>query len=430
MSTVHGWSWSARLAVAVALLGCHGRAHPAVAPDDRDRGCAAELLATDAIDVAPEPRICVPLRDALARLGPATRAVARALVIVRDARGPCADQCPDLAAALMSDAALAYYRVGRHELHVVDATFAGPRWRSGPPSPAALRTYLDGLGLADWAALVARVRALPGVTLPAVVPEGSPLVLDAIVRRGPAVLLGGDVALPDLLIHELGHAVLLRDALESVRVAAWASLTGWTEDDDTRADGYVGGSFSGEQAIVASRLVLGLPRGAGTSYRPGGAGLATGYAAFDPVEDHAESFRLVHADPVALGAAAPAKLLVLAAGEVDLRAPALRRFIRPGVAALLAPEVDPVLAMATVRAHGDALLPEAAALADPRPLALPDDLHPEVRAALDDAALVVTIGRLQFRPSDAAIAALIASWERQRADLEEFQQGLDALRGE
>ncbi len=413
------------------VVGCGGARAPAVSA----AACAAELAGRH-IDVAPEPRICQPLREAVLALGPAAQARVDGLVIVRDARGPCGDRCPDLASALMSDAALAYYAVGRHQLHVVDATFAGPRWRGGQPAPAAIRAYLDQLGLADWAALVARVRAIPGVTLPAAVPEGSPLVFDAIVRHGPAALLGGDVPLPELLIHELGHAVLLSGVAESMRVQAWASLSGWGERDGDPADGYVGGGYSNERPIVASRLLLGLPRGDDAYYRPGarapspagaGASFATGYAAFDPIEDHAEAFRLVHADPVALGQVSPAKLLVAGAGELDLRAPALRRFVRPGVGALLDVAVDPTLAMATLRAHGEALLPEAADLADPRPLPIPADADAETREVIAQAALIVTIGRYQFRPTDAAFAAFLDRWYAVRREYEEFQRNLPDL---
>jgi len=176
---------------------------------------------------------------------------------------------------------------------------------------------------------------------------------------------------------------------------------------------------------VASRLVLGLSRGAAARYRPSGP-TPTGYGAFDPMEDHAEAFRLVHADPVALGRRSPARLLIAAAGELDLRAPRLVGFVRAGVAALLADRADPVLAMAVLRAHRAALVPAAADLADPRPLPIPASVHPDVRAALDAAVLVVEVDGLRFRPSDAAIAAFIAEAEAWRVQHEELQRLLDA----
>ena len=417
-----------------AVLGaCH---RPPARPSLSAAECAADLRTHDGIDVSPEPRICAPLREALGQLGPASRAMAHGMKIVRDARGPCGDACPDLASALLSDGALAYYRFGRHELHVVDATFDGPRWRGGTPDAAAVRAYLDGLGLADWRALVERVRAIPGVTLPANVPEGSPLVWDAIVAHGPAALLGGDVTLAQLLVHELGHTVLLHDGNESWHVQTWSSLSGWGERDDpgALADGYVGGFYSNEAPIVASRLLLGLPRGEASYYVPGalpypsgGLGFPTGYAAFDPIEDHAEAFRLAHGDPEALGAASPARLLVAGAGEVDLHRPELRRFIHAGVAALLDPAVDPELAMAAIRAHGAALLPEAADLADPRPLPVPADADAETRKMIDDARLVVMVGELRFRPSDEAFARFVARWLQARREMEEFERGLPDL---
>jgi hypothetical protein len=423
---------TAALALALAACGPARTSTPLSAA-----ACADELRARHAIDVAPAPRICAPLREALLLLGDDARAAMRGLVIVRDARGPCGDACPDVASALMSDAALAYYRFARHELHVVDATFDGPRWRGGAPDPAALRAYLDGLDL-DWPALVARVRALPGVALRADVPAGSPLVLDAIVHAGPAALLGGEVPLAHLLLHELGHAVLLGDGNEAARVAAWSTLAGWGETDDPTdlADGFVGGGFENERPIVASRLLLGLPRGDDVHYVPaahphpgGGLGFPTGYAAFDPIEDHAESFRLAHTDPEALGRASPARLLAAGAGAVELRRPPLRRFVHAGVAALLDDAVDPALAMAALRAHGAALLPEAADLADPRPLPVPADADAETRAMIADAQLVARIGDLTFRPSDAAFARFLAAWLRARRDLEEWDRGLELMRG-
>ena len=411
----------------VALAACRGTPAPASDPPRAaPPPCADRLRAEHAIDVSPEPRVCDELAAAIAPLSAAAKAQVRDLVIVRGARGPCGDACPDLATALMSDGALAFYRSGRHELHLVDAYFDGPRWRGGTPAPEAVDAYLAQLGLASWDALVARVRALPGADLPADVPRGAPRVFEEIVRLGPAALLGGEVARVDLLRHELGHAVLLRNDLGRA-VEAWGTLSGWVEGAGEPADGYIAGFYANERPIVASRLLLGLPRGADTHYTPRRPGTPTRYAAFDPMEDHAESFRLVHADPEALGAASPARLLALAPGVVDLRAPRLRRFVRPGAAALLAPDVDPALAMATLRAHAGALLPEAAALADPRPLPIPPSTHPDVRAAVDALRLVVEVGGLRFRPPDAAIAKLLARLERERADLEELARAIEGL---
>ncbi len=417
---------TALLALALVAAACGERAPaPPPRPAVDARPCAERLLADHAIDVSPEPRVCDALAEALRPLSPASLAEVRDLIIVRDARGPCADACPDLAYALMSDAALAFYRIGAHELHVVDATFAGPRWRGGTPVPEAIADYLAQLGLPDWESLVARVRALPDVTLPAHVPVGDPALFDAIVQVGPRVLLGGDVPLADLLRHELGHAVLLRAPLESARIRPWGTLSGWTASGGEPADGYVRGVFALERPIVASRLLLGLPRGDDAHYTPHRPGLPTPYAAFDPMEDHAESFRLVHADPIALGRTSPARLVALAGGVVDLGAPALRGFVRPGVAALLAPEIDPRLAMPALRALGSVLVAEAADLADPRPLPVPAGTHPDVRAALDELQLVVELDGHTFRPSDAAVQRLLDELERGRAGMEDLSRVLE-----
>lgn len=407
------------LSLPLLALACGSSAPPSpTTPPAAD--CAKQLLDEHGIDVSPEPKICVPLRDAIAPLGPTTRATLKNLAIVRATRGPCGAECPDLASAVMSDATLASYKINGHQLRIYDATFDGPRWLGGTPTSAAVREYLDALGLADWAALVARVRTIPNVTLPADVPEGSPLVFEAIVRHGATLLLGGEIALVDLVRHELGHAVMLEGGLNAAGISSWSTISGFTELSGEVADGFIGGVFESEKPIVASRLVLGLPRGEGR-YRASGTH-PTKYASFDSVEDYAEAFRLVHADPAALGKASPARLIAVAAGQIDLRAPALRAFVRPGVAALLGAPVDPMFAMEALRVHGEALLPEAADLADPRPLVIPPDTHPTVKELV--VTLSVRIGAHQFRPSDAAVAATLKKWEQDRRDLEEFQRGL------
>lgn len=309
--------------------------------------CAARLRREHRIDVAPAPEICEPLLGAIAFLGPTAQAEIKDLTVVRGARGPCADFCPDLASALMSDAALAFYRIGAHELHVLDAMFDGPRWRSPSPSDEALTAYLDALGL-TWEALVTRVREVTGVPLPDALPRGDAHVYQAIVEHGPRILLGREVSHEAILLHELGHAVLLRADGEEQRTALWSTLSDWREASpsgyDTPADGVLVGQLTGELPIVASRLALGLPRGNDALYRPLAEGFATGYAAFDPREDYAEALRLLRDDPVRLGQVAPAKLLYMLA-EVGAGRPAEtltallephRAFVAPGLTALSA----------------------------------------------------------------------------------------------
>lgn len=397
--------------------------------------CADHLAREAAIDVAPAPEICEPLRSAWALLSDDERDEVRGLKIVRDARGPCGDRCPDLAAELMSDAALAYYRVGRHELHIPDAALSGPRWRGRPPTETAIRSYLDALGLPSWEALVERVRRLPGVKLDGAVPAGDPRVFDQIVRRGPYALLGGEVSTRDLLLHELGHAVLLRADGELMRIQYWGSLSDWrerTEDGATKpADGYVGGFYASERPIVASRLVLGLPRGDDSIYLPR-PGFATGYAAFDPMEDHAEAFRLAHTDPLALARVSPGKLLALVstAALADER---LVPSLKDGVAGLLRPGVDPMLSLPILHAHKKLLRDHAAALAslsNPTPPPVPADLHPEIRELIDPSDLRLVLGEVVLRPPDAAIIALYERLERTRREREEIERGIEALEGD
>jgi hypothetical protein len=386
--------------------------------------CAAAVQDRFAIDTSAEPRACVALYEALVSLEPLLGTAARGLALVRDQRGRCGDTCPDLASALMSDATLAYYRGGDHTLHVNDATFDGPRWRGGTPSPTELAAYLRALGV-DWPGLVARVRALPGADLPAGdLPLGDPRVLDAIVRRGPPVLLGGDVTLADLFRHELAHAIQLHDDTGPLHIGGWCSFTDWHEAGAGEpADGYVAGALGFEHPIVASRLMLGLPRGE-SIYRHAAAGPATPYAHFDPFEDFAESVRLAHADPGALAGASPVRFLLTATPAV-LRDPALRVVILPGTRELVAAP-DGAYAMAAIRRLGAALLPEAAAVADARPLPIPADATAAERDVIARAGLVVTIDGHTFRPTDAAFRYLFSRIRAGLEELEEFNRSLPA----
>jgi hypothetical protein len=384
--------------------------------------CAAAVQDRFAIDTSPEPRACVALYEALVSLEPLLGDAARGLTLVRDQSGRCGDACPDLASALMSDATLAYYSVRDHALHVNDATFDGPRWRGGEPAGDQLADYLRALGV-DWPALVARVRALPGAALPAGdLPAGDPRVLDTLVRLGPPVLLAGDVTLADLFRHELAHAIQLHDDGGALNAGSWCSFTDWQEAGTGEpADGYVAGGLAFEQPIVASRLMLDLPRGDAV-YRPAAAGLPTPYARFDPFEDFAESVRLAHADPGALATASPVRFL-LAVTPAVLRDPALRAVIVPGTRELLAAP-DGAAAMAAIRRLGPALLPEAAALADARPLPIPADATERERAYLAMVQLVVTIDGHTFRPTDAAFQYMFSRVRTSLRELDEFQRGL------
>jgi hypothetical protein len=406
---------------------------PSNAPPVAIRTCAETLLADLGIDVSPEPRVCEPLLRVISTLGPTALTEIRDLVIVRGARGPCGDQCPDLATALMSDAALAFYRIATHELHVLDAAFEGPRWRSPLPSPAAVADYLAALGLPDWPALITRVNLVTGLVLPTDLPPGAPAVLDAIVVHGPRLLLGREVDLEGIIRHELGHTVQLRNDVTTGAVAEWATLSGWTEPADAEpADGYVKGVFASERPIVASRLVLALPRGAPTFYVPTHDTFATGYAAFDPMEDYAEALRLLRDDPTRLGEAAPAKLLTLVATTmhglpdtaIAIALAPHRRFIEPGVRALLAPHVDAFLTARVLRTLGPSILPEATPLADATPLVHSPDLPPSVAAEL--ATLVVDLGTATFRPTDAAVAVSARELEAHWHSMQELQKLIDS----
>src|SRR5262249_24333344 len=146
------------------------------------------------------------------------------------------------------------------------------------------------------------------------IPSGDVRVFDAIVRTGPAVLMHGRPDLAGLLRHELAHAMQLH-MKQGVGVRGFATLTNLRETSGKSvADGFVHGFYSNERPIVASRILLGLARG-DSAYKPGG-GHPTGYAQFDPMEDFAESVRLAHEDPVALGKMSPIRLITAASADV------------------------------------------------------------------------------------------------------------------
>lgn len=412
-----------RALLLIALAACHGRgggsvvAPPPVGETVSPETCAAELRTRYAIDVTPEPRLCVPLFEALASL-PQVRELAHGMVLVRDARGFCGETCPDLASAVYSDAQQASYWIGPHALHVTDALFSGSHWRGPVPTHDQVAAYLGGLGL-DWPGFVARVRALPGVTLPAgELPEGDVRVLDAFVHAAPRVMMGGEVPVADLLRHELGHMIQLRGSGMDAH-HAWSRLTGWVAVR-------VGGpaqpfmpTYTPEDAIIGSRLALGLPRGEGT-YRITRPGSPTLYAQFDPWEDFAESVRLAYRDPQRLAATSAVRLF-LAGTPASVRVTAVRPLIAPTVKVLLADE-GCELSLATMRSLGDALLPEAAPLADPRPLPFPADTTAREREAVDKARCTAQLGALVFRPTDAAFTAFFQ-------DVREDLRSLDKICG-
>lgn len=404
--------------VGVALVACGGtRERPVAPPKDETiapEACAAELRARYAIDITPEPRACVPLFEALASL-PQAQHLAHGLVIVRDHRGYCGETCPDLASAIYSDAQQASYSVPRHELHLTDAAFTGSRWRSGPPSHERVQAYLAELGI-DWRGFVERVRRMPGVVLPpGELPEADVRVFEAFVQVAPRVMLGGETSLADLLRHEMGHMIQLR-GFGMYGHLAWSRLTGWVfAKSGDPAQPFLP-SYTPEQAIVGSRLALGLPRGQG-EYRPTRAGAPTPYAQFDPWEDFAESVRLAYRDPRALARTSAVRLFV-AGTPASLRFPEVRALIVPTLTLLLADEGCP-LSLAAVRTLGAALLPEAAPLADPRPLPVPADVTDRERKRVDEGQCTATVGAYTFRPTDQAFAAFFAE---QRSDLRALDQ--------
>jgi hypothetical protein len=389
------------LAVGLVLVACGAtRERPVAPPKDETiapEACAAELRARYAIDISPEPRACVPLFEALASL-PQAQLLAHGMVIVRDERGFCGETCPDLASAIYSDAQQASYAIGRHELHLTDAAFTGSRWRSGAPAPEHVAAYLAGLGI-DWRGFVERVRRMPGVELPpGELPDGDVRVFDAFVRVAPRVMLAGDISLADLIRHEMGHMIQMRGFGLDAHYS-WSRLTGWASPVDGRPVQPYMPSYTPELAIVGSRLALGLPRGEG-EYRLTRSGSPTPYAQFDPWEDFAESVRLAYRDPRGLARTSAIRLFVAGTPAI-LGIPEVRALIAPTLKHLLSDE-ECALSIATIRALGPALLPEAVAVADARPLPFPADATDRERAYVAEARCTASIGGYTFRPTDRA----------------------------
>ena len=72
-------------------------------------------------------------------------------------------------------------------------------------------------------------------------------------------MMGGEVPLEELLLHEMGHALQLESGSMSLasRMSFWASLSGFTESKSKEpTNGFVGGMNTSEHTMVLIRLLL------------------------------------------------------------------------------------------------------------------------------------------------------------------------------
>ncbi len=384
---------------------------------------------------------------------------------LRVVRAPALRAAADapLATRLQAAGALAWYAPVGRTLTVSDAgaNGGGARWRDGDVAPAAVAAFLRELGplaAADdraptWPAFVAAVWSWRDEAAPTPTPPvGAAMVFDRFVGGAPARLLGGEPPLDALLFHEFAHAIQLQADNPMRRVAAWSGWSDWRNTDDGgRADGFLAGASTPEDAIVLARLALGAPRGGGRYTPHATAAFPSAYAAFDPREDFAECARLLAYAPTALAQRAPIKLLALDAlgwtarlddadpgprwlADAELATPSLRAAVVAGARALLAEDgpgaaAEPFAAVAVLRAHADLLATADLPPAVP-PLAPPDDLPAEARDAVSASALTFVVAGVPRTLPPARVRAAwddaYAAWRRRDA----FAAGLRALRDE
>ncbi len=352
------------------------------------------------IVVAPEveEEVCLALLSAVRLLPVPHRAQLEALTVGRERDLGVPRDAP-LIDRLFGAGAIAYYQVSRHRLVITDAGATGrPRWTG--------ERVLD-----TWGALL----------------------FDAVVRFAVVRNLGEQLPLEELLVHELGHVLLLGPNGGGHDVEAWGMLSAWRERErDEPADGYVSGFFQSEQPAVALRLALGLGRGPDAHYEPRAGGFATLYARFDPMEDFAEAYRLALTRPDALAAVAPEKLVaVTGRGMRDQPAARLDRdALEAGARRLLGhapgPASDLGFAVRVLRPHAARLLPLARRLGARGPHPVPEDLPADAREHLSR--LFVSVGDREILiPSRASFLAYAEGVADEVEELREFERALPKL---
>lgn len=122
----------------------------------------------------------------------------------------------------------------------------------------------------------------------------------------------------EILVHEMGHYFQLGLKNEQYYVSEFSKISNWRETaDNSRADGYIQGGYSGEDlADVYNILASGGKMDAG-HYRaevdPAARSnqFVSTYAATDPMEDFAESYKAFVMDPGGLMKTSPAKFFFM-----------------------------------------------------------------------------------------------------------------------
>lgn len=338
---------------------------------------------------------------------------------------------------LLNRAAYASFNIGKRELTVYDAGAKNqPLWSEDGPSQIEVAKLLAGV--ADvmgvkapkdgedphfqpaWAEFVKRVYSWRGDKAPTSVPAvNDKEVWNRFLGDGVWRLLGGEVTMEQLMVHEFGHALQLDMKVQMAKMTFWSELSGVTESKNKEpADGYVGGMQQMENTMVLIRLLMTdtpgtMSRGEIADYQLSSkARLLNRYARYDLREDYAESFRMMTYNPARLAKEAPEKFLYLNAlgwnARLDLKNSGplwysgeefekyLPKSKRKELFARLlgkegnGPDLSPVPLAAILRAHAGELAAED--LPAPFPVVeIPGDLPKTMRKSLDSGLLNVEI---------------------------------------
>lgn len=122
----------------------------------------------------------------------------------------------------------------------------------------------------------------------------------------------------EILVHEMGHHFQLGLKNEQYYIAEFAKLSNWRETaDQGRADGYIQGAYGGEDLIDVYNVLASDGKLDAGHYRaelePAARSqkFVSAYAATDPMEDFAESYKAFVLDPGGLMQASPAKFFFI-----------------------------------------------------------------------------------------------------------------------
>lgn len=427
------------IALTVAFAACLGA--PGAIADQSD------AMATQPQPVALEPEVVAAHARALGHFPAFLRARLADIPIERRESYAVPDDAP-LASRLMAVATLAIYSNGTQTITIFDAGARGePRWTidlTTQEHREAVAAFLDALAEplgesvgdtpALWRSFVDRIPAWAPAAEPDTnrpfaddPPLGCPRVFDAFVRLGVPRALGGTPPLEHLIVHELAHAMQLRDGggFAMAHMRAWGSLAGWRRISTGEPfDGYAQGGFRMENPETLIALLLAAdaadaPRvNALYGHHPAAHFINT-YARFDPREDFAECVRLFATDPDRLIEVSPERFVFINAmgwcAELDAASPGplwydaaeiVKRGWQPKIqetlAAMLAPsfevpQPDLRVVAALVRAHAELL--DTARLPPPNEaFERPPDLPRAILRERDVAVLTPVVGGVEYPP--------------------------------